>query len=314
MTLPWYPRDMGKYSRDTKHLSMLEHGAYNLLLDYYYSTGGLPHPSNATSNASLLLDHNRIYNICNARTKADQDAVDAVLSMFFYIDESGQYRNQKCDEVIGVQSVKHDKRVNAGRKGGNSKASSNATSNAPQKEKETKKENNKKEDHLNIPISNNIQGEEFAEFFKSYPKQTAMGSARASFTNAILLRGATAERIINAAKNYTVKCKSMDNDERKFIPNPSRWLDTECYNDPDLQVEAKPELTPESFTEDWQKQLSAKLGMAKFNAWFTRLVKKEENILVFGLRQSHDHVKNNYMYDLKDVGIQGIELRVDGFK
>lgn len=165
-----------------------------------------------------------------------------------------------------------------------------------------------------VPIPNKIQGEEFEEFFRSYPKQTAIGTARSSFTNAILLRGATAERIINAAKNFTIKCKAMNADERKFIPNPSKWLDSECYNDTDLQAEAKPELTPESFPEFWQQQLARQLGVAKVNAWFTRLVHKTDETLIFGLRQSYDHVKNNYMYDLGAIGIHKVELRSEMFK
>ncbi len=137
MTLPWYPRDMGKYARDTKHLSMLEHGAYNLMLDYYYSTGGLPQVSNASSNATLMPDHSRIYRLCSAISKAEQDAVDAVLSMFFSLNGKGFYTNEKCEEVIKEQELKHQKRVDAGRKGGQSNASSNATSKAPQKENKT---------------------------------------------------------------------------------------------------------------------------------------------------------------------------------
>lgn len=140
MTLPWYPRDMGKYARDTKHLSMMEHGAFNLMLDYYYATGGLPNAlSNATSNASLMPDHSRIHRLCGATTKHEQDAVDTVLSMFFKLDKDGFYRNEKADKVIAEQTLKHERRVSAGRKGGASKATSNATSNAPQNKKEIKK-------------------------------------------------------------------------------------------------------------------------------------------------------------------------------
>ena len=140
MTLPWYPRDMGKYARDTKHLSMMEHGAYNLMLDYYYSTGGLPQVSNAGSNASLMPDHSRVYRLCSAMTKAEQDAVDSVLKMFFVLNPDGYYTQEKCDEVIEEQEEKHQKRVDAGRKGGYSNANSNASSNTPQKKKEKKKE------------------------------------------------------------------------------------------------------------------------------------------------------------------------------
>ena len=34
----WYKRFIADYKRDTGHLSMLEHGAYQALLDTYYLT------------------------------------------------------------------------------------------------------------------------------------------------------------------------------------------------------------------------------------------------------------------------------------
>ena len=34
----YYNRHLGDYAKDTRHLTMLEHGAYCLLLDYYYAT------------------------------------------------------------------------------------------------------------------------------------------------------------------------------------------------------------------------------------------------------------------------------------
>jgi len=154
MTLPWYPRDMGKYARDTKHLTMMEHGAYNLLLDHYYSNGGLPQVSNASSNASLMPDHSRLYRLCGAMNKAEQEAVDAVISMFFTLDDSGHYRQSKADEVIEEQTLKHERRVEAGRKGGQSKAGSNASSNAPQKKNQTKTKNIKPPTPKQGPVYN----------------------------------------------------------------------------------------------------------------------------------------------------------------
>ncbi len=139
MTLPWYPRDMGLYARDTKHLSLLEHGAYNLLLDYYYANGSLDlgDGSNASSIASLLPDFSRLFRICSAITKDEQKAVESVISMFF-VKDGDSYRHNKADEVIEIQTKKHKKRVEAGKKGGQSNATSNATSNAPQTNIQTK--------------------------------------------------------------------------------------------------------------------------------------------------------------------------------
>lgn len=138
MTLPWYPRDMGKYARDTKHLSMTEHGAYNLLLDYYYSTGGLPQVSNAQSNAQLMPDHSRIYRICGASGKAEQDAVDSVLGFFFELTKDGYYVNEKCEKILSEQTEKHETRVRVGRENRLKGLDKQCSSNARQTQTKTK--------------------------------------------------------------------------------------------------------------------------------------------------------------------------------
>lgn len=126
MTLPWYPRDMGLYARDTKHLTMLEHGAYNLLLDYYYSNGpiALDASNSHISNASLLLDHSRVHRICGAVTKEEQKAVDNIIIMFF-VKEGDFYRHNKADEVIEKQIKTHENRVRAGKSAKLKQCSSN---------------------------------------------------------------------------------------------------------------------------------------------------------------------------------------------
>ncbi len=115
MTLPWYPRDMGKYSRDTGTLSLAQHGAYNLLIDHYYSTGPINAFEQCSSNAQLMPDHSGLYRLCKAATKQEQEAVDFVLKRYFRLDDAGFYRHDKCDEVIEIQSKKHENRVRVGR-------------------------------------------------------------------------------------------------------------------------------------------------------------------------------------------------------
>ena len=136
--LSWYPRYTGDYSRKTKHLSMLEHGAYTLLLDHYYATGKPLFFSNASGNAELMPDHSRLYRLCSAISKEEQNAVDSVLAMFFEMTPEG-YINKKARETIEKQKAAHDRRVNAGRKGGKQKFS-NAKSNAKAKPKQPEPE------------------------------------------------------------------------------------------------------------------------------------------------------------------------------
>lgn len=84
----WYPRYVGDYQRKTSHLSLVEHGAYTLLLDHYYSTEK-PLPA----SASVL------HRVCRAFAPEEQAAVQSVVDQFFTLESDG-YHNGKADEEL----------------------------------------------------------------------------------------------------------------------------------------------------------------------------------------------------------------------
>jgi len=84
----WYPRYVGDYQRKTSHLSLVEHGAYTLLLDHYYSTEK-PLPA----IASVL------HRVCRAFAPEEQAAVQSVVDQFFTLENDG-YHNSKADEEL----------------------------------------------------------------------------------------------------------------------------------------------------------------------------------------------------------------------
>lgn len=103
----YYERHLGDYAKDTAHLSMLEHGAYSLLLDRYYGTEeGIP--------------EGQAHRLARARSKEDKQAVDAVLAEFFTLT-NGVWINARAEEEI----VKAQGKINAakenGKKGGRPK-------------------------------------------------------------------------------------------------------------------------------------------------------------------------------------------------
>src|SRR5438876_9953671 len=99
---------MGDYARDTAHLSLVEHGAYRLLLDHYYATG-----------AALPNDIPALYRVCRAFDESERKAVDAVLAKFFELWHDG-YHNKRADEEL-VQRAKHHSRLSAGAQKTNAK-------------------------------------------------------------------------------------------------------------------------------------------------------------------------------------------------
>lgn len=82
----YYEHHLGDYAKDTAHLSMLEHGAYRLLLDRYYGTeSGIP--------------ADQAHRVTRARTREEKQAVDAVLEEFFFLAD-GVWKNNRAEEEI----------------------------------------------------------------------------------------------------------------------------------------------------------------------------------------------------------------------
>ena len=88
----YYKRHLGDYAKDTRHLSLAEHGAFCLLLDYYSAT-------------EKPIPDDRCERIANAYADAERAAVRSVLREFFQETPEG-WRNAKADEVIHEAQAK----------------------------------------------------------------------------------------------------------------------------------------------------------------------------------------------------------------
>ncbi len=102
---PWHAFYPGDYLRDTAHLSLVEHGAYRLLLDHYYSTG-VPLPSAKPA----------LYRIVRAFEDSERAAVDAVLGQFFQLRKDG-YHNERADKELAKRAEQQLKLSGSGRRG-----------------------------------------------------------------------------------------------------------------------------------------------------------------------------------------------------
>ncbi len=100
----YYEHHLGDYAKDTGHLSMLEHGAYRLLLDRYYSTEeGIPAA--------------QAYRLARARSDEERQAVDAVLEEFFTLID-GTWVNRRAEEEITSARGRISAAQQNGKKGG----------------------------------------------------------------------------------------------------------------------------------------------------------------------------------------------------
>lgn len=87
----YYQKNIGDYSTATPHLSLVEHGAYNRLLDYYYST-------------ERPIPDDRCERIAGAYDPHERQAVRAVLEQFFKLTEEGWVNSRVEEELAKFRS------------------------------------------------------------------------------------------------------------------------------------------------------------------------------------------------------------------
>lgn len=100
----FYKRFIGDIQAKTGGLTLAEFGAYDRLLDHYYST-------------EKPIDFEEIYRICRAMNSAEKRVVDKVLSKFFERSPEG-YIQRKADEVIAKALPLIEAARENGKKGG----------------------------------------------------------------------------------------------------------------------------------------------------------------------------------------------------
>lgn len=93
----YFEKNIGDYRRDTSHLTLLEHGVYNQLLDTYY-----------LSEMPLTPDLEDLMRTHSARTADEQKALKNVLKDFFTLSPDG-YVHDKCQRVLEAIYSKSDK-------------------------------------------------------------------------------------------------------------------------------------------------------------------------------------------------------------
>lgn len=113
----YYQRHLGDYAKDTGHLSLLEHGAYTLLIDRYYVT-------------ERPIPDADVYRVARAQTRAERDAVDAVLREFF-VHENAQWSHGRIEREIERAGVKGSANRENGKKGGRPKKGDESGDKAP---------------------------------------------------------------------------------------------------------------------------------------------------------------------------------------
>lgn len=97
--LPWFAFDIDAYEGNTAHLSMLEDGAYNRLLRYYYKTA-----------TPLPTKQDQVFRICRAIDESEKQTATSVLNEFFRLEEDG-WHNDRADEELAKSSLSYARKA-----------------------------------------------------------------------------------------------------------------------------------------------------------------------------------------------------------
>lgn len=115
----YYRRHLGDYARKAGHLSMLEHGAYNLILDAYYDREVAPTRTEAIRFA-------------RARSAQEIAAVDAVLAEFF-TEKDGRFYQSRVESEFDEAATQAEKNRENGKRGGRPRKAAPSTLEEPKK-------------------------------------------------------------------------------------------------------------------------------------------------------------------------------------
>lgn len=120
---------IGDYQRDTGALSLLEHGAYMVMLQHFYAT------------EKPLPVGRELYRLLRCETKADRQAVDSVVDKFWQIVDDGLINLRSQEEIAKAE---HQRTVNReiGKRGGRPKTTEKITDSVSDSVSESKPNHN----------------------------------------------------------------------------------------------------------------------------------------------------------------------------
>jgi len=141
--LNYYKHHIGDYAGKTAHLSLLEHGAYLLLLQHYYATER-PLPDDLRALARII----------RADGKAEAAAIRRVLDQFWTLTDDG-WINERAVEEIERAAAQRDTNRELGKRGGRPRKTESVNQPKTESVSEWKPKHNPTPDS-NTPVTNTL--------------------------------------------------------------------------------------------------------------------------------------------------------------
>jgi uncharacterized protein YdaU (DUF1376 family) len=217
----YFKRNIGDYHKKAGRLTMLEHGAYTLLLDACYDRERFPTLEEAID-------------WCWARNKDEVDAVELVLRKFFELVDGRYVQARIQDEVSAYHATalknkeiaekrEADKRTK--RAGNNTQRAPGVHESAPNQEPLTTNHEPIDQKHTSQATADDL----FPRFWALYPRKQDKAKAQKAWAKLKV----TDDLFAVIAKGLAAQVVSADwiKDGGKYIPMPTTWLNGMRWED-----------------------------------------------------------------------------------
>ena len=222
----YFKFNIGDYAAATRHLTMLEHGAYRLLLDVYYTT-----------ERPIPLDMKVAARKAGARTKDEIQAVETVLREFFIETQDG-WKHARCETEIAAYVQKAETNRVVGKRGGRPKKETQTVSDQNPEKTQTvsdgfpeKTLTTNQEPITNTPKAPTGADVRFDRFWAAYPNKVGKDAARRAFDKR-KPDDHLIETMLEAIDRQSRSAKWLK-DGGQFIPNPATWINQGRWKDED---------------------------------------------------------------------------------
>lgn len=212
----YYKRNLGDYAKKAGGLTMLEHGAYTLLIDACYDREIFPTLEQAIEWSW-------------AKTDAEIDAVKMVLKRYFVLSGDGTYTQDRILQELLEYHGKADKnkQIAIERELKKKENSTNRTRTVQDREPNHKPiTNNHKPLTNKTPIRANALDNGFLEFWNAYPKKVGKGAAEKSWQK----EKPNIDLVLNSIA-WQIESDQWQKNDGQFIPNPSTYINQKRWQD-----------------------------------------------------------------------------------
>lgn len=217
----YFKRNIGDYHKKAGRLSMLEHGAYTLLLDACYDRERFP-----------TLDE--AIDWCWARSAEEIAAVKFVLSKFFDLVDGLYVQARIQDEIASYHATAQKNKEIAEKREADkrTKRAQNSTDRAPVVHDSPPNQEPLTNNHKPTDQKHSAQTPDddlFPRFWKLYPNKKGKAAAEKAWAKLKV----TPELFNLIAQGLAKQCASLawTKDGGQFIPHPATWLNGKRWED-----------------------------------------------------------------------------------